>query len=95
MIESRIEYVAQDAMTEAKMNEAERMQTRLVSFDPLAKRYCIVSGVKSDQEKREQHARELPLCVDAALYWERAGNKKNAADCRILAALHTERSLAN
>jgi hypothetical protein len=79
-------------LTAERLDAIEREQTRCVRRDPMTDTYVIVSGVKSAQEKREQHAREAPLCADAAVFWERAGNKKNAAECRTLAAFHLAQS---
>jgi hypothetical protein len=80
-------------LTAEQLDAIEREQTRLVRRDPVSGAYTIVSGTKSEHEKRDQHAREAPLCADAADYWARVGNKKNAAECRILAALHATQSV--
>lgn len=74
------------------MDAIEREQTRCVRRDPVTNIYSIVSGTKSVQEKREQHARESQLCADAVVYWERVGHKKNAADCLLRAQIHAAKS---
>lgn len=76
-------------LTAEHLDAIEREPTRCVRRDPVTNVYSIVSGTKSAREKREQHTKEAPLCADAALYWERAGNKKNAAECQLLAAIHS------
>ena len=79
-------------LTAERLDAIEREQTRCVRRDPMTDTYVIVSGVKSDQEKRLQHAKEAPLCADAADFWERVGEKKKAAECRLLASIHAHQS---
>jgi len=79
-------------LTAEQLDAIDREQTRCVRRDPMTDTYIIVSGIKSDQEKREQHAKEAPLCADAAEFWERAGEKKKAAECRLLASSHARLS---
>lgn len=79
-------------LTAEQLDAIEREQTRCVRRDPVTNVYSIVSGTKSAKEKREQHAREAPLCADAATHWERAGEKKKAAECRLLAQVHASQS---
>jgi hypothetical protein len=79
-------------LTDARLDAIECEPTRLVRRDPVTNVYTIVYGVKSAQEKREQHAREAPLCADAVDYWTRIGHANNAAECRLLAVLHAKQS---
>jgi len=79
-------------LTAEQLDAIEREPIRCVRRDPMTDTYIVVTGIKSDQEKRLQHAVEAPLCADAAAFWERVGNKKKAAECRLLASSHARLS---
>lgn len=79
-------------LTAKQLDDIELEPTRCVRRDPMTDTYAIVSGTKSAQEKREQHAREAPLCADAAIFWERVGEKKKAAECALLSEMHARLS---